>query len=42
MNFSDLIDVLFAIFMFVSISIWFALRFFRQRRYQQDDDQYIP
>lgn len=38
----DWIEFLLKTLLVISIFISFTLRFFREQRYQKDDDQYIP
>ncbi|MHC6186229.1 hypothetical protein [Acinetobacter pittii] len=42
MQFSDWVQLVFMVFLALVFIIWFTLKFMRELRYQQDDDQYIP
>ncbi|WP_276307895.1 hypothetical protein [Acinetobacter baumannii] len=42
MQFSDWVQLIFMVVLAVVIIITFSIRFLRELRYQQDDDQYIP
>jgi hypothetical protein len=42
MNFSFWFELLCPLFMALAFATWFTLKFIRERRWQQDDDQYIP
>lgn len=35
-------DYIYPLIIFTWFSVWFTLKFIRERRWQQDDDQYIP
>ncbi|MFP5065738.1 hypothetical protein [Acinetobacter pittii] len=42
MNFSFWFELLYPIFMAIVFAIWFTLKFIRELRWKQEDDQYIP